>query len=865
MTEYDSLRRTAPSGRGSEPRTGTPPETEPRPKGAVWGLTEPYWAMTPIALLAVRGVFVLYSVAVAIYCVMAYLPFTYHQVLACSLIPPLNAAARMQPWIHLGATGLLLVLLIDPWRRGGQTRWIAAGLGMFQTISAGALVVHPVLAGLADDGRSFAWALVALLPPLWLAAAGIAAESGLVEWGERPSGAPHFSASWRCGLFVFVLYGAMAVWRTGSLAPAAAGASLLIHLLASLGVCLVLDWILRLAALFRAPARVEFWLCQIFLAAAISAMAAMVFCPAVGFRGWQAWVFSMALGAAAASQNAAAALNMVGQANRLPHQSNPASDGVALALTPAALGLAGSARARVPALAVLFLAGGFLAIRTAAMDWNFLFQQVVAACVWLVAFACFYGLGGARVRPRGMAWMVLPLALAAGYRLLDGTGAAAASLTRWEGYDASVRLARAFLAKPAASGAFYQFLGRYTNIPASVRVEPAEVSLAGDLAPSAGPLPHIFIITIDSLRRDYLSVYNPAVTFTPSIAAFARESTVFRNASTRYGGTGLSEPAIWAGALLPHKQYVQPFAPMNSLEKLLRAERYQMLLSRDSILAAILSPDPETVEIDPPETYRGYDLANSLERIQREVERRAGEARPIFAYTQPQNIHIAVIQREGAASLNGESYPGFYAPYASRLARVDAAFGKFIAFLKEKGIYQRSIVILTADHGDSLGEEGRWGHAYTLFPEIVRVPLIVHLPADLAARYTADPEAPAFSTDITPSLYYLLGHRPMRRHELFGSPLFTGTAAERARDPRAHYLIAASYGAVYGMLSGDGRRMYVADGVNYRNYLFEWDASGARTLPVSESVRQEQEDLIRKGILSIYGFYHFSGSQQVSP
>ena len=32
------------------------------------------------------------------------------------------------------------------------------------------------------------------------------------------------------------------------------------------------------------------------------------------------------------------------------------------------------------------------------------------------------------------------------------------------------------------------------------------------------------------------------------------------------------------------------------------------------------------------------------------------------------------------------------------------------------GDYERSIIVLTSDHGDSLGEDGRWGHAYTVFP-----------------------------------------------------------------------------------------------------------------------------------------------------
>jgi arylsulfatase A-like enzyme len=196
---------------------------------------------------------------------------------------------------------------------------------------------------------------------------------------------------------------------------------------------------------------------------------------------------------------------------------------------------------------------------------------------------------------------------------------------------------------------------------------------------------------------------------------------------------------------------------------------------------------------------------------------------------------------------------------------MDAAFGGFLDFLKRRGLYEKSIVILTSDHGDSLGEEGRWGHAYTLYPEVVRIPLVVHLPPDLRATVKCDPDVVALTTDITPSLYYLLGHRPLRRHPLFGMPLFTVTPQERARDPHAAYLLASSYGAVYGILDNNGRRLDVADGVNYRSYEFELGALGAVSRSVGESFRRSQDESIRSAILAINLFYRFGQQDRVNP
>ena len=83
------------------------------------------------------------------------------------------------------------------------------------------------------------------------------------------------------------------------------------------------------------------------------------------------------------------------------------------------------------------------------------------------------------------------------------------------------------------------------------------------------------MIVIDSLRRDYLSPYNSGVDFTPGVAEFARESIVLENTFTRYGGTGLSEPSIWVGGMILHKQYVTPFRPMNALQKLIESQGYR--------------------------------------------------------------------------------------------------------------------------------------------------------------------------------------------------------------------------------------------------------------------------------------------------
>jgi arylsulfatase A-like enzyme len=294
---------------------------------------------------------------------------------------------------------------------------------------------------------------------------------------------------------------------------------------------------------------------------------------------------------------------------------------------------------------------------------------------------------------------------------------------------------------------------------------------------------------------------------------------------------------------------------MNTLERLIDEEGYRKLISRDTILDIILRRDPSATDLDDGVPNKDYRLCNSLARLDGLLNQ-AGSERPIFVYTQPQDIHVSIINRDNRSVPDGERYPGFDAAYASRLRRLDQCFGRFIDRLKARGIYEQSVVILTSDHGDSLGEGGRYGHAYTLFPEVVRIPLIIHLPAGMQ-KLRRDENQAAFLSDVTPSLYYLLG-RPTVRHEVLGRPLFTETIEEQAPYLRDRHLLASSYGPVWGVLRQNGRYLYIADGVNYKDYFFDLatDPAGERNL-VNPEASREYRKMIEDGIAALNAFYRF--------
>jgi arylsulfatase A-like enzyme len=293
---------------------------------------------------------------------------------------------------------------------------------------------------------------------------------------------------------------------------------------------------------------------------------------------------------------------------------------------------------------------------------------------------------------------------------------------------------------------------------------------------------------------------------------------------------------------------------------LLAHEQYEQWISMDNILNVILPPSGTRTPLDGSVAVKDFRMCRTLAEISSRLAGRPAAAPPVFAYSLPQDVHVSVVASEGAHSIDDRDYAGFYAPVASRIRRLDECLGEFINDLKARGMYEQSVIILTSDHGDSLGEEGRMGHAYSLHPEIVRVPLIVHLPAALRTAWTWDERRAAFSTDITPTLYRLLGHEPTRPASFFGDSLARRPdAPASSRRPR---MVAASYGAVYGALLDEASLYYVFDAIAMREMAFtlsDGPQPGAE-VPVTSDIQEQGLKVIRETVEAIGTFYRFSAA-----
>lgn len=800
-----------------------------------------------------RSLFTTIVILTSFYCLLNYPSFTYQQLIKLLIITWIPIFATYQPYFYLLAS-ILLICSLREQLKTSKTKKLTLAFLFLNTSFSLYLIFKPLLITLENNIDSLFWSFITLIPLFILIFIDYISYYSNIDWSKKTNDQKDskiFIALVKTAFFVSLLYFVIFQLRQVDFQLNFNGMlfilawSIAAHLVLFMAIFLTINLLRAIARLTIYDAKLEFWLLNILAIVFLAGVFNNIIFSAIAFTGYLSNFFAIIF--ASVILGFLKIIQIIFLANLSEKEISKTKQIIFLTL-----------------LAIITY---LLTIKFTTLDWNFLLQKLIAIVIWCLSFICFY-LTKAKTRKMFLT-ICFALVCLTFYKLVviaeksitwqNENLTATQLVDKYIGYDISCRILREIFTPKVPDNSFYKFLQESSNLGQAVKINPQEINLVENFANNLEEKPNIFIFTIDSLRQDYIGTYNKSVTFTPEIDTFASESIVLENAFTRYGATGLSEPSIWAGGMLIHKQYVTPFYPMNSLQKLLEKENYQSFISIDSILETIVKPSENIIALDKGVSTQDLNLCVSLNELKAKLVNQTNKKQPIFSYTQPQNLHISVINRENKSVLEKGNYQGFYAPYASRVKKVDTCFGDFIKFLKQEGLFENSIIIFTSDHGDSLGEENRFGHAYTIFPEILRIPLIIHLPERLKNKVVWDSKNIAFSADITPSLYYLLGHKPIINSNIFGRPLFTSTLEEQKAYLKDNYLVASSYGAVYGILSNNGNTLYIADSINFRDYFYDLTLDPRATTNLVNSVtKTENEKLIRRHIEEINNFYQFT-------
>ncbi len=391
---------------------------------------------------------------------------------------------------------------------------------------------------------------------------------------------------------------------------------------------------------------------------------------------------------------------------------------------------------------------------------------------------------------------------------------------------------------------------------------------------AAGPPPNILLVTADSLRADAVD-FSPGGT-TPALAALAARGIRFERAYTVTPWTAPSLVSIFTGLYPPTHGVVNrdDTTPktLPTLPRLLGAKGYT--LANFGFFSAVSYYRNLGL---PEQAIAGAEVVGSRAL----AEWLAGAKEPFFAwihYTEPHmpygasGYQAAEVQVKGSTGLEraqvsatlplgaGTSFaPGdrekLMTLYRADVSRMDVEIGTVLAAMERRGLSSRTIVVVTADHGEELLEHGWVGHASTsgeakLVDEVLRIPLVLAGPGVPAGRVS---RALAQNVDVMPTLLGLAG-LPLPKG-LQGVSLLP---AMEGRSPRRLVFFDSTPG---GHLTPETRKRERVDGVGDGERLHVERVGGPRqefdstapALAESLSSWQRAQGGARVKVLSRYG------------
>lgn len=178
--------------------------------------------------------------------------------------------------------------------------------------------------------------------------------------------------------------------------------------------------------------------------------------------------------------------------------------------------------------------------------------------------------------------------------------------------------------------------------------------------------------------------------------------------------------------------------------------------------------------------------------------------RPLFLW-----VHLFDPHREWHAP---EFFANRFDPYRAEIAHTDSLTAALLDGLEGRGRLDDTVVIVTSDHGESLGEHGETTHSFFAYDSTLRVPLLIW--ASPSSGRIAQPGAtisgPAALVDLAPTLRELAGLAPQRSDGRSLVARFDGSPVPARDLPIESAAPAYGYGTrpIFGVVSRDGEVWY---------------------------------------------------------
>lgn len=305
---------------------------------------------------------------------------------------------------------------------------------------------------------------------------------------------------------------------------------------------------------------------------------------------------------------------------------------------------------------------------------------------------------------------------------------------------------------------------------------------------SAGS-PNIVVIVMDTARRDRLSCYGYPRATSPRLDGLADESTIFTRAYSTSSWTSPAHASLFTGLYPASHAVTQEHWRMNqdlvTLAEVLSEHGYDTIgiienaiLSAEHGFAQGFSEYHVTARLQ-----RFLDRARSLGRSETgnlaadrflESIRARGQGSPFFVFVnliaphQPYDSSgrfMGEFLTDEDIDLVSNMWPEYYLGlreftteelrhlnelYDAELLYTDHLVGLMMDGLKEQGLWEDTVFIVTSDHGENIGDHDHMDHVFSLYGTTVRIPLVIHGP-DWFGQGASD-DRPISIADLFPTI-----------------------------------------------------------------------------------------------------------------
>lgn len=272
---------------------------------------------------------------------------------------------------------------------------------------------------------------------------------------------------------------------------------------------------------------------------------------------------------------------------------------------------------------------------------------------------------------------------------------------------------------------------------------------------------NVILISIDTLRSDHLGCYGYGRDTSPNIDKLASESALFHNVYSASPWTLPSHVSILTGLYCAHHQVYQDSERMDpsdgTLAEKMRENSYKTTaFTGGGFVSAVygFSKGFDSYYEGEGGVFHQDSAAKVFSVVSPWIDRSRDQDFFLFIHTyQPHSPyacpppykfmfldddakwgHIDLIQHLGGneclyKALPDEEKRNIIALYDAEIRYTDEALiAPLVDKLKKTGLYDRTMLILTSDHGEEFFEHSGWGHGYNVYDEALKVPLIIKFP-----------------------------------------------------------------------------------------------------------------------------------------